>query len=187
LSKRYHPDNFIRTAPKDVAQLVEKVFRAIETAYAVLATPAQRKGYDRKMSDSAAASSKWNIGCGSAVRMCANEVARSAFEDGVELYNRGAYLAALGKFNEAVRIQRTMARYRFYLGKTLAQLPGRERDAEFQYRVAVQQAAWNEEYKSALKQLRQSPGLQERAEPLISEAVAALESKPQTPKNLPRQ
>ena len=120
------------------------------------------------------------------MRKQANEVAAREFDEGVELYERGAYLAALAKFNEAARIERTMAPYRFYLAETLAHLPGRERDAEFEYRVAIQLAPWNEKYRSAFKKLRQVPGLQERAESLMSEAVAALNLKPAPPKDIPR-
>ena len=186
LSKRYHPDNVSRSAPQAVAQMVEKVFRAIETAYAVLATPAQREVYDRQMARSNAASLTWDHDCGPAVRKQVNEVARREFDEGVELYDRGAYLTALAKFNEAVRIERNMATYRFYLAETLAHLPGRERDAEFQYRVAIQLAPGNGKYRSALKKLRQSPGLQERAESLMSEAVAELNFKSSAPKSIPR-
>ena len=186
LSRRFHPDNLGRTARNDAARVAEKVFRAIETAYAVLTTPAQREAYDRQMSSSAPATSKRNRSGGPANRVRADEVAEKAFDQGVELYNRGAYLGALSKLNEAVRIERAMASYRYYLGKTLAQLPGRERDAEFQYRVAIQLAPWNKTYRSALDQIRQSPGLEERAQSLISEAVAALSSLPATPKSTPR-
>jgi len=107
----YHADNFRKTAPHGVAQGVEKVFRAIETAYMVLAAPVQKRIYDWQTSNSTTASAEWYRGCGPVALICANEVARSAFPEGVQLYNPGAYPAA-NSFSAliAVRIRRLPGR-----------------------------------------------------------------------------
>lgn len=174
LTRQYHPDKLSKTTPSEVIELAEKVFQSVETAYRVLATPLQRERYDRELSASQSVPSARIPNLREAGRVHIQDVARRAFEEGVKLFKSRLYPAALRCFREAVKLEDSIALYRFHLARTLARLPGRSREAEFHFRIAIHQSPWNTDFRKEYEKFQQNPAHHDRVESLFAAALEDL-------------
>ena len=182
LARRFHPDQFSHSAQEDIREMGEKVFRSIGDAYNILKDDTQRAGYDERLrvqqreSDAQVSDSR--------IRASLHAIGRKAFDEGKRLCKSGEYSAALERFRDAVRIDESMAPYRYHLALTLARFPERRREAEFHFQLAIQQAPWNAEYHLGLGRLYEELGLQSRAKTYFDKA-AELERKQQKDEQRP--
>ena len=179
LAQRYHPDKWNKTVSFELTEKAERVFQSVESAYRILADPVQRERYDGELSVSQGAEAASSHHYSVTGRVYASDVARRAFEKGQDFYLRRMYVAALEQFKEAVKLEDGIALYRFHLARTFARLPGRSREAEFHYCIAIHQSPWNGEFKKEYEKFRQNPAHHDRVESLFAAALADLDKEMQ--------
>ncbi len=179
-ARAFHPDKWSKATPIEVIELAERVFQTVETAYKVLATPLQRERYDRQLAASRDERPGHARDLGKASHAHIQDVARCAFEEGLKLDRGRMYAAAMNCFREAVRSEDSNALYRFHLARTLAKLPGRSREADFHFRIAIHQSPWNADFQKAYQKFKQDPAHHDKVESLFEAAVADLDPQSQS-------
>jgi len=129
LSKRYHPDGPLGECSKELKHNLEELFHRIAEAYVTLSTDESRKRYDRTLAKQQAELSQ------TAVKK--RHRSNQRVQQGLQELEAGLYEAAAASFELAVNARPEKWKYRTLLAYALSKLPGRERDAEAQYREAI--------------------------------------------------
>ncbi len=174
LARLYHPDKWGRAAAPHLVVTAEKVFQSVETAYRILGTADQREKYDHKVAATQGTPSPEIQNPRKTSHLYVRDLARRSYEEGMKLLNEHMYPAALTCFKEAVRLEGSSALYHFHLAGTLARMPGRSREAEFHYRIAIHHSPYNKEFQAEYLNFQKDPAHHERVGSLFKAALADL-------------
>ncbi len=178
LARRYHPDKWNRATAPDLVETAEKVFHSVETAYRILSTQHQRERYDHKLSATQDLPTSGIRNHRETGHVYIRDLARRSYEEGMKLFEDHLYPAAVTCFKEAVRLEDSSALYRFHLARTLARMPGRSREAEFHFRIAIHHSPWNKEFQAEYLTFQNDPAHHDRVGSLFKAALADLKNEP---------
>jgi len=114
LTMKYHPDRFTG----DKREQAEERFQNITEAFNVLGRPELREKYDREISKG-----------GEGRAMDRAEIARKLASKGAQLLKEGRLAEAADTLQHAIDHDDDCGRAHYFMGMTLARVPGREKDA----------------------------------------------------------
>lgn len=117
LTLKHHPDRF----DGDARTRAEKHFQSLTEAFNVLTNPEAREKYDRELSSRSPASS--------GAVMDRKEIARRLAAKGAQAFRDGKPAEAQESLRHAIDHDADCSRAHYFLGLTLNQTPGRQRDA----------------------------------------------------------
>ncbi len=157
LSKKFHPDRFASKGEKE-KEMASKVFAAITKAYNILINPETRKAYEKELEKEK-------------IPQKAKEDPEQKFRAGKKFFSQGKYEEAAYLFDAALRIK-TNYSYMLWLGKALARIPRRAKEAEEKLLKASEMAPWDVEPLIELAQLYYRAGLKHRALSMIEKALS---------------
>ncbi|OGW29383.1 MAG: hypothetical protein A2X56_13480 [Nitrospirae bacterium GWC2_57_13] len=165
LAKLYHPDRHFDPALTDLKNSLDTVFSRITDAYNVLTDKAKRDEYNlsRAMKPAAAAA-----------QMDKTDNAATAanqFNKGLKEYKTGNFWGALEAFKWAGRLDPSNARYWYYQGLTLAEMPRRHHEAQDHLKKAIEIEPMRTEFHVALGSLYLKNNLPSRAISQFREAL----------------
>jgi len=160
MARKFHPDRFDRTLPKDTREMVEEVFGYITRAFQTLNNEKEKQDYDAKLEAP-----------DDVDRKGLEKKADVKFRQGKSLYNRGEYEEALVYFEEAIRLKSSKANYFSFLAQTEAKVPSFHEKAEEDFHRAIELEPWNPEYYVALGEFYNLEGLPFKAKKQFKKAL----------------
>jgi len=114
LTMKYHPDRYTG----DKRERAEERFQGITEAFNVLGRPERREKYDREISTG-----------GEGRAMDRAEIARRLAAKGAQALKEGSLAEAVETLQHAIDHDDDCGRAHYFLGMTLARVPGRDKDA----------------------------------------------------------
>lgn len=165
LAKLYHPDRHFDPDLADLKRPLESIFARITEAYNVLNDKAKRDEYNlsRAMKPKAAAAQEDKTDNAA--------TAANQFNKGLKEYKAGNFWGALEAFTWAGRLDPANARYWYYQGLALAEMPRRQHDAQDHLKKAIEIEPTRPEFHVALGSLYLKNNLKTRAISQFREAL----------------
>lgn len=162
LAKEYHPDRHFQTGLEELTPHLETLFRRITEAYDTLLMERKRKDYDTELT------LKKFKGRHEAPEgtLMAGQV-----QMGHQALQKGEFKTAAYYFEAVVKAAPDKADHHALLAKTLAQITGRQRDAETHYRKAIELDPSGVEHYIGLGLLYKKGGMTQRAQRQFEEAL----------------
>jgi tetratricopeptide (TPR) repeat protein len=166
LAKRYHPDRHYDPDMADLKPMLEALFSRLTQAYNTLSNQAKREEYDlaRLKADRKIEEEKEPAEDRTAT-------AENQFANGMREYKGGNFWGAAEAFRWAARLDPNNARYYYYYGMALSQMPRRHHDAEESLRKAIELDPAKVRYYLGLGALLVRNNLKARALALYREAL----------------
>ncbi len=165
LAKMYHPDRHFEPEMSDMKQELEALFARITNAYDILSEKAERDEYDLLRARR-----------GKTVELEEDHTNKTAnahnqFNIGLREYKSGNYWGAVEAFTWASRLDSSIAKYHYYRGLALSQMPRRRHEAEDSLKKAVEMEPSRAEYHVELGNLYLKGGLKSRAYEIFKSAL----------------
>ena len=177
MAKKYHPDRHHSAHLRDVHGLLEELFSKITHAYQTLASPADRTRYDHQLSQGAALASAAPRSSQPAVKKAEppSETARKnraeeRYIEGKKHYDEMHYFDAIQCLRDAVRTY-PQQRYHKLLAQSLMKNPLWGKEAEEQFREALELDPFDAECHFGLGQIYEAKGMMTRAKKMYDQAV----------------
>ncbi len=176
MAKKYHPDRHHSPHLRDVHGLLEELFFKITHAYQTLSSPLERNRYD------ASIRSKGSGGEGGTqdeertrMAVSASEAARERsadeqFNEGKRHYDEMHFFDAIQSLREAVRLYPKKA-YHKLLAQALAKNPKWVKEAEEQFRLALDLDQFDPECYLGLGEIYDTAGMTTRAQKMYEQAL----------------
>jgi curved DNA-binding protein CbpA len=165
LAKLYHPDRHFDPELNDMKNTLESLFTRITEAYNALNDEAKRKAYDfsriktpRKVEFEEDHTDRTGT-------------AANQFNKGLKEYKAGNFWGALEAFGWACRLDPINAKYFYYLGLSLLEMPRRRHEAEESFKKALEMEPSRVDARLALADLYRKGGLKSRALAMLREAL----------------
>lgn len=158
LTIEHHPDRFTDPAQRASA---EERFQKITEAFNVLSRPDARSKYDKELS----------VGS-SAKTMDRGEIARRLAAKGAQAYRNGQIVEAIEALEQAVDHDDQNPRAHYFLGVSLAQAKGRDKEALRHLERATQLEPDNAPMKTEAAALFLASGMKARAVRLAEDALS---------------
>jgi len=152
LARKYHPDLFNRSIDPDSKKKISGVFDFLTKSYKTLSDESARKEYNDKLDEGPKDDQKERIKRGE-VR----------FRQAKTLYEQTRYEEARIFLEEAVRLDKTKAKYFLLLGMVESKIPSLLRQAESHLRQAAEIEPWNTDVILALGLLYKQVGMPVKA------------------------
>ncbi len=165
LAKLYHPDRHFDLEMQDMKGMLETLFARITEAYNTLSSQATRDEYDLSRIKGAR---KIEFEEDKTDRTGA---AINQFNRGMKEYKAGNFWGAAEAFQWASRLDAGKARYIYYQGLALTQMPRRSHAAEEAFKKAIEMEPSKADYHVALGNLYLKSGLKARALSAFKEAL----------------
>jgi tetratricopeptide (TPR) repeat protein len=162
LAKEYHPDRHFQSGLEEFTPQLEALFRRITEAYDTLLMERKRKEYDLEL-----------VSKRIKVRRdpSPEPLTEAQMVQGQQALQKGDLKAAAYLFEAAVKAAPGRAKSHAILAKTLARIPGRQRDAETHYKTAIELDPSGVEHYLGLGLLYKKGGMTERARRQFEEAL----------------
>jgi curved DNA-binding protein CbpA len=157
LTIEHHPDKFAGSAREQA----EEQFQRITEAFNVLSRPDARQKYDKELSTGTAGKT-----------MDRKEIARRLAAKGAQAYRNGQLTEAVDALEQAVKHDDDNARAHYFMGVTIAQVKGREREALRHLDRATALEPDNAAMKAEAASLFLIAGMKARAIRLAEDALA---------------
>ncbi len=164
LAKRYHPDRHFDPELSDMKNVLESLFARISEAHAILSEEAKRREYDFSRIKT---SKKIEF---EEDHMDRTGTAANQFNKGLKEYKAGNFWGALEAFRWASRLNPINAKYFYYEGLALIEMPRRQHDAEERLKKALELEPSRIDVRLALANLYRKGGLKARALAMLQEA-----------------
>ncbi|HTN43962.1 MAG TPA: DUF4388 domain-containing protein [Nitrospiria bacterium] len=161
LAKEYHPDRHFQAGLEELTPQLEALFRAIKEAYDTLLMDRRRQDYDTNLAMKKAKGREEAAG--------ASHDAQAL--SGQQALRKGDFKTAAYFFEAAVKAAPAQASYHALLAKTLAQVPGRQRDAETHFKKAIELDPSGVDHYLGLGLLYKKSGMTQRAQRQFEEAL----------------
>lgn len=152
LARKYHPDRFSRSLPRETRVLIEEIFDQITKAYRTLMSQDERKGYDAGISSAPERGPK-----------DLTKLADTKFRQARTLFNRENFEDALILLEEAIRLRKNKGDYYLLLAMTEARIPAFRKKAEEHFLKAQELEPWNPEGYVGLGVLYKQEGMTTKA------------------------
>ena len=158
LSKRFHPDRFGSKGEKE-KEMASKVFSALTKAYNTLIDPKARAQYEKELSRKIQQVER------------PKESAEERFRLGKRYFQQKKFQEAAYLFESALELEESY-QHLLWLGKALARIPNRARDAEIKLLKASEMAPWDPEPFIELALLYHNAGLKRKSKSMLEKALA---------------
>jgi tetratricopeptide (TPR) repeat protein len=160
LARKYHPDRFSRSLPRETRVMIEEIFDQITKAYRILTSRDERKGYDANISAAPERSPK-----------DPTKLAETKFRQAKTLFSREMFEEALILLEEAIRLRKNKGDYYLLLAMTEARIPAFRRKAEEHFLKAQEMEPWNPEAYVGLGVLYKQEGMTTKATKQFEKAL----------------
>jgi tetratricopeptide (TPR) repeat protein len=162
LAKEYHPDRHFQAGLEELTPQLEALFRGITEAYDTLLMEQRRREYDTNLALKKAKGRE---------ESSAGASPEAQVQSGQQAFRKGDFKTAAYFFETAVKAAPDQANYHALLAKTLAQVPGRQRDAETHYKKAIELNPSGVDHYLGLGMLYKKSGMAQRAQRQFEEAL----------------
>jgi curved DNA-binding protein CbpA len=160
MARKFHPDRFSRSLPRETRVMVEEVFDQVTKAYRILSSRDERKGYDANISS--APEKK---------HQDPTKLAETKFRQAKTLFSREMFEEALILLEEAIRLRKNKGDYFLLLAMTEARIPTFRRKAEEHFLKAQELEPWNPEGYVGLGVLYKQEGMTTKATKQFEKAL----------------
>lgn len=170
LAKKFHPDRYQASAPRDIHDRLMNLFRHLGEAYQTIVDPERRREYDQRAGLASAIPKGRG---GSSGKVASKEVrAKECFAAGKRFADQQDFAKALPYLREAVKLQPEEVKFRVLFGRVLAKVPEYRREAEGHLLKAIELEPANAEHYVMLGLLYKEVQLPSRARKLFEQALA---------------
>lgn len=167
LARQYHPDRFYSdSVSPELRRSVEELFEKIRTAYETLRDNKSRAEYDRGR-----ASAKPAAASSAGPAEDTERMAEYCYKQGRQFYQDRDFFRAVQQFKEAVRLQPNIAKYRHGLAKAMMRNPRWRKEAEENFKKAIELDEFNADYRVELGLLYLDANMPRKAEAAFEDAL----------------
>ncbi len=159
LSKKFHPDRFPKEN-RQAQEMASKVFQAINTAYETLSDPKKREEYRKTLVQEKPLKERELI------------TPQERFREGKIMFNRKRYKEAAYLFDLAHRLDPENPTYLYWMGVSLAKMPGKEKEAEEVLLKTADRQPWDPKPFLVLAKMYAERGLKTKALSFVNKALA---------------
>lgn len=170
LARQFHPDRFFGDAVSaELRRAVDDLFEKIRTAYETLRDDKSRSDYDRaRISMRTVHSATPSV----APPEDRERMAEYSYRQGLQYYQQRDFFTAVQQFREAVRLQPEVAKFRAGLAKAMMRNPRWRKEAEENFKKAIELDEFNADHRVDLGRLYLEAGMPRKAEAQFMEALA---------------